>query len=79
MSLKNAMESKIKNHCDNLRNQIDLSTESTSESLNKYRVEMLNKVKKFETGKIYNMKQHFKNNYNEPFVILMNEFAKLKF
>ena len=72
------MESKIRNHYENLSNQIDISTESGIENLNKNREEMFNKIKNFEIEKILYMKQNLNKNYNEPSASLMNEFETLK-
>jgi predicted RNA-binding Zn-ribbon protein involved in translation (DUF1610 family) len=79
------MESKLKNHCDNLRYQVDLSTESAIESLNidfeapnKNREEMLDMISKFENKKISEIKQFLKEECEQSIATLMIAFEKLK-
>jgi hypothetical protein len=84
-NLEDNMESKIKSHCENLRYQVDLSTESEIESLNlqieilnKNREEMLDTINRFEKKKISEVQNFLKEECEQSTAILMNEFERLK-
>jgi hypothetical protein len=84
-NLEDNMESKIKSHCENLRYQVDLSTESEIESLNlqieilnKNREEMLDTINKFEKKKISEVQKYVKEECEQSTAILINEFETLK-
>ena len=53
------VESKIRKHCNELRLQVDVKTESLIEMINKQRDELLNKINEFEFDKIKSAAKYF--------------------
>ena len=67
------VELKIKNHCNELRLQVDVKTKSLIEMLNKQRYELLNKINEFEFNKTNSAAKYFNEKEGEQLVERLNK------
>ena len=67
------VESKIRKHCNELRLQVDVKTESLIEMINKQRDELLNKINEFEFDKIKSAAKYFNEEEGQKLIEGLNK------
>ena len=67
------VESKIRKHCNELRLQVDVKTESLIEMINRQRDELLNKINEFEFDKIKSAAKYFNEEEGQKLIEGLNK------